>query len=894
MLKITKESTKQFVKRKGGGKAFNLYLLQQKNINVPQWICLSSDFFDDFLGPIKEELKSSLDDYINHATTAKVASTLIEASFLKTNFKEKTKVEIENIFKIFYPFSISVRSSGVDEDSGTHSFAGQLSSFLFVDNFDDVLLSIKKCFASGFSERCLSYRKENNLKFDRIQVAVILQRMVEAQISGVIFTHSPQSPFSSHPSHNLVINSVYGLGEGLVSGLLDADTYYIERESRKIISEIVEKKSQLNLSTKKIFEEISVPLHLQKSASLNDFQVNKLVDLAIEIESIYHRPQDIEWAIVDDEIMILQARPITTHFNFSHGDLYIWDNSNIIESYGGLTLPLTFGFAHFVYHQVYVQFCEILLVPTKQIKKMDYFLKNMLGLLNGRVYYNLLNWYKLTSILPGYKYNRQFMETMMGTSKSLENEIADRVRPPEFHEGITGKFLSLVSGLKFLYFHFTIQTKVDKFMSHFYQIYNQYQDKDYSLLNSHAIYKDYRELEEKLLWNWHAPIINDFLCMIHYGIFKTLTSRWLSSLGPSFQNDLMAGNGNLESALPTKELMRLAQKIKDTPELYKYLEKFSANDRLEALSQSEFKDFYQEVKLYIRKFGFRCMSEMKLEQKDMHQEPSLFFIFLNNLLKSNQIDLKAMEEREKSIRQRAENELKNLQGIKKLIYNWSLNQARKAVRNRENTRFCRTRIYGVVRSMMNGIGHDFMQSGIILEQSDIFYLTLDEVKGALEGTNTIVNFFPLIELRKIQYDEFRKNEIKARIITRGPVYWHNQFTEEESAVEISTAENGIKGIGCSPGIVEGIAKVILGPEDDLSLNGEILVTLRTDPGWIPLYPSAKGLLVERGGLLSHSAIVAREMGLPAIVGIKGLTSIIKSGMKIRMDGEKGLIEILDN
>ena len=214
--------------------------------------------------------------------------------------------------------------------------------------------------------------------------------------------------------------------------------------------------------------------------------------------------------------------------------------------------------------------------------------------------------------------------------------------------------------------------------------------------------------------------------------------------------------------------------------------------------------------------------------------------------------------------------------------------------NRENTRFCRTRIYGVVRSMFYAMGDDFTKSNIIDKKEDIFYLSLNELEGAMEGTNSIQNLRAVISLRKNEYEYYKTIEPAPRFFTRGPVYWNNRhIPQEDAAVEdTELAPNQMRGTPCSPGIIEGVVKVIIGPEDDMTLNGEILVTERTDPGWIPLYPSVSALLVERGGLLSHSAIVAREMGLPTIVGIKGLTKKLKSGMKIRMNGETGLIEIL--
>ncbi|OFZ55108.1 MAG: hypothetical protein A2428_17120 [Bdellovibrionales bacterium RIFOXYC1_FULL_54_43] len=240
--------------------------------------------------------------------------------------------------------------------------------------------------------------------------------------------------------------------------------------------------------------------------------------------------------------------------------------------------------------------------------------------------------------------------------------------------------------------------------------------------------------------------------------------------------------------------------------------------------------------------------------------------------------------------------MENLSGVKRRVYLWSLKHARKAVRNRENTRFCRTRIYGLVRAMFFGVGRDFTARSILDSPEDVFFIELSELSGALEGTLPVHNLRALAEVRKREYAGFQDVEPAPRFMTRGPAYWMNEHSPVEAdTVTASEAlpENCLKGIGCCPGLVEGTVKVVLSPKDDMELNREILVTLRTDPGWIPLYPSASALLVERGGLLSHSAIVAREMGLPTIVGVKGLVQKLKSGMRVRMNGETGMIEVLD-
>ncbi len=894
LLVVDLNSTYHFAKKESGGKGFNLYLLKSNKFNVPTFLTLPPHFFEYFKKVTK------IDDYIEnifldpHLSLLEI-SEKIKIKILDHELPKELESQLEVIYQKFNKSLISIRSSAHDEDSAIHSFAGQLSSFLYISDFEKVKISIKQCWASAYSERSLHYRTINKIEIKNVKVSVILQEMIDPEKSGVIFTCNP----INGKNDQIYINAVYGVGEGLVSGLLDADTFVINKKNNEFIERnIVEKSRKLIRDSKnQNCVEVTVEIDKQNINSLTDLETLKIAEIAKQIELFYGKAQDIEWAIKNDEIYILQSRPVTTKTENSNGTLYIWDNSNIVESYGGLTMPLTFGFAHYVYHEVYIQFCEVLSVPQKSIKEMDGYLKNMLGLFYGRIYYNLLNWYKLISILPGYKNNRSFMETMMGTNEAIHDEVAERVKPSDFQNGIGSFFRHLVTGIKFFYFHLNIQKVVDDFQDEFKIVYEKFRKIDYNRMSSDKVYDHFKNLEAEILRKWHAPIINDTLCMVHYGTFKKLTSKWLSHLGDAFYNDLLAGNGNLESAEPTKRLIVLSGIVCSKPDLKNLILTTSNENCLEALVQSNHQDFYHLVLDYIDKYGFRCMSEMKLEQKDLHQEPGLFFIFLKNLINCGQTDLTEYERREKEIRKNAEKLLdKNIKGYKKIIYQWSLKHARKAVMNRENTRFCRTRIYGVVRSMFYAIGEDFTKLNIIDKKEDIFYLSFEELKGTFEGTNSIINLRQIIELRKKEYESYKDIEPAPRFMTRGPVYWNNTHVDraEESPIDLtSLLPNQMKGTPCSPGEVIGIAKIILGPDDDMVLNGEILITDRTDPGWIPLYPSLSALLVERGGLLSHSAIVAREMGLPTIVGIKGLTKKIKSGMKLKVNGETGLIEIME-
>ena len=401
----------------------------------------------------------------------------------------------------------------------------------------------------------------------------------------------------------------------------------------------------------------------------------------------------------------------------------------------------------------------------------------------------------------------------------------------------------------------------------------------------------YMNIERNMLGRWKAPIINDFLCMVHFGILRKLTLKWFGPELSSLQNDLLAAEGGLESAEPTRAMINLAHLAVKNEKLRQLILTVPASDAMEAVNQSEFKEFYGELQEYLKKYGFRCMSEMKLEEIDLITDPSYLFVCLKNYLKADTLPVED-DSREKALRLAAEKKIDlNLSGLKRLTYLWVLKHARKAVKNRENTRFARTRIYGVARTIFRTIGEDLAHLGAIKNPRDIFWLTLEEVFGIYNGALPCYNLDAIIDLRKTEYAKFEE-EPSSRIMTRGAVYWKNSFQTPEVVSEVSD-EWDLKGLPCSPGIVEGIVKVVIDPTDNLELNGEILVTARTDPGWVPLYPSISGLLVERGSLLSHSAIVAREMGIPAVVSIPGLTKKIKTGMRVRLDGKAGTVKILD-
>ncbi len=889
---VTKKSTLLFAKNEAGGKGYNLYLMSQAGVPVPEWVVFGKKYFNEFLDSknLRAAIAAKVEQVMLGSLSPAQAEKDILAIFDSTAASEFLSQSVDQALSLLNQSTVfSVRSSAADEDSVSHSFAGQLSSFLYVSGKQDILDFIKKCWASAFSERALVYRQENGIDLKKISVSVVLQRMLDPDKSGVMFTCDPVAKNLSH----FVVSSVYGVGEGLVSGALDADSFWLNSTTGALDKkEIVEKSEQMKKSSSGHCQLLPVEEAKKNVPSLTDSELSELFKWGGKIQASYHRPQDIEWAIQDGKLYILQTRPVTNLESDLVGYPNLWDNSNIIESYGGLTSPLSFSFALRNYKAVYVQFCEVLGVPSEIIKDMDNYLSYMLGSINGRVYYNLFNWYKLVGVLPGFKQNREFMETMMGVSESLTDEIANRIKPHSSWDTPAGKLRQMVTGFNFIKYHFTIQTVVDDFLITFHRDYDKYRAMPLKRMRGDQLIQVYAELERNMLGRWKAPIINDFLCMVHFGLLKKLTNKWLSGLDSTIQNDLLAGEGGLESAEPTKALLRLASIAAKNPGLKALIENTDPKDGLEALNQSNYENFYHMVLDYLDKYGFRCMSEMKLEEIDLLTDPSYLFVCLKNYLKAGKVEIHD-DAHEKSLRAKAEEKVAgHLSGFRRSMYFWVLKHARKAVKNRENTRFARTRIYGIARTIFQAIGEDLASLNALENPRDIFWLTIEEVFGIYNGTLPAYNLNSFVQLRKKEYDGFGE-DTDPRIMTRGAVYWNNTFVKpvEEAPLD-PNATYDLKGLPCCPGILEGVVKVILNPGDNLDLNGEILVTARTDPGWVPLYPAISGLLVERGSLLSHSAIVAREMGIPAVVSIPGLTKTLKTGMRIRMDGKAGTIEIL--
>ena len=783
-----------------GGKAYNLDILTKNGVNVPKW-CVVTSADDNF------------------------------------------EVEKDKLY--------AVRSSAVGEDGSSNSFAGQMESFLYVKP-EDIKVTIQHVINSANSDRIKFYREQNGLADEDIKVGVIVQEMINSDVSGVAFSANP----ITGKLDEIVISSVFGLGEGLVSGELNADTYTVqENDIKKNITskpyKIVFDKEK-GCGTKQI--ENTNPL----ASSLTDEQIKEISKEVKRIVDIYGKPQDIEWAYEGSKLYILQARPITTLEDMPDKSQQevIWDNSNIIESYSGVTTPLTFSFIKDVYTEVYKQFLLIMGVEQELIEEnSDIF--QMLGLIEGRVYYNLLNWYRLLRLMPGYEINAGFMESMMGVKQKL-NQIP-KVKPSK-----KNKYLRLANLIKSLIINlFKLPKDIEQFYEHINSTLSPYENGKLEGKNSNELVEIYFELESKLMKKWQAPLVNDFYAMIFYGLLKK--SLFKIDLNGTLQNDLLTGETGIISTEPIKRIKLISNKICKGENVDKDIEEF------------------------IQKFGNRCIGELKLETITYKQDPSLLQFIINSYVKQGIIDLEKEKIHEQEIRRNAEKIVK--EKIKNPFFGFILKNARLRVKNRENLRFERTRLFGLVREIFLELGKIFAYENIIENKRDIFYLTKEEIFNYVRGTSVDIDFKTLINNRKEEFRNFETKHPADRFSTYGIVYTANDYTSKETS---SNVNGDLSGIGACAGVVRAKVKIVHSVAESEGLEGCIMVAERTDPGWVPLFPISKGILVERGSILSHSAIVAREMGIPAIVGINNLLSTLKDGDEIEMDGSTGQIRIIKN
>lgn len=803
-----------------GGKSRALMILKQRGFNVPPFFAISSKAFkNNVLG-------------------------------------KKYEAIIPEFVAELNPGPFAVRSSATEEDGAAQSHAGQFLSVLDV-TAADIVYAANRVAASGQAEHIADYRKSHNLSGEGVTPAVLIQRMVKARCAGVAFTADPVSGRRDR----IIVSAIAGLADKLVSGEENGET------------------TILNFNTGAVIE-------TEKGGVLSKNDLVQLHELCKRVAQSFGSPQDIEWAFEGNELFIVQSRPITTALRpliNADAQKIVFDNSNIIESYPGVVTPLTYSFAQYVYARVYRSFVDLLGVSPTIVSENSAVFDNMLARIDGRVYYNLINWYKALALLPGFSRNSQHMETMMGVDEPLPEEIFSAFAPPKLRgiEKIKDMFriIRILAGL------IKEAIMLPRTRTKFYDRLNSVLSPPASglaLMSLSELVAEYRRIESTLLDQWDAPLINDFLCMFAFGSSRKLLEKWGGQDGLEAHNEIMIGQGDIISAEPAKRIREIGKLLSGHGSLIKQLSNGDGSNLRKA------PDVELAINSYIEKFEDRCVEELKLESVTLDRDPSALYMAVSAAasIAPQKVDTANFDNDPLKI-------LFNGKPIRRILSRPVVNWAKSRVRDRENLRFERTRVFGRARRIIRAIGTQFFAGGNIDDPEDIFFLTIQELLGAVEGFSLSADLRKTIAHRKSEFETDKGLPDRAsRIIIDGAMVSGIEQLTRPPSPERDHSTSQI-GTGCSAGKVKARARVIRNPAIERLEKGDILVAKHTDPGWIAVFTNASAIVVERGSLLSHSAIVARELGIPCVVGLKGVMNWIQDGELIEVDGATGQVRRCD-
>ena len=857
--------------RAWGGKGAALARLGATDLPVPPVVGLRPDAFWASLSDVEAAV-------VRSATSAEAVADVLAGLTPSADVQGAIATALSRLGD---PSCVAVRSSAPGEDGSANAFAGQLETFLFVGP-EAVECRVADVWRSAFAERVWAYRDARGLTGPPEAPAVVLQPMLDPEAAGVAFSADPVSGDRGVA----VVAAVRGLGSALVDGRAEAETLRVDASGAVAHRETPPQRVADRLGSGGGVEEV---ITTGAGPVLTDAQAASVADLARRAGAVFGAPQDIEWAFADGRLWLLQSRPITALSEPEVGGrIRLWDNANIIESYAGVTTPLTYSFARRAYEAVYREFCRLLRVPEARVEGESETFAQMIGLVRGRIYYNLGSWYRVLALLPGYRLNAGLMEGMMGVKEGIPADL--RPEPPS--TGRLGDTFALTrSVLGLVGAHWRLPRMKSAFL-----------DRVEAALDAHGARLDdlsldelagvYGALEGELLRQWDAPLVNDFFAMVWFGLAGRAADAWI---GPGALGGLLAGDGDVVSAEPARRVRRLAEAAGPDAVWVKTLAS-GTREAIEAGLAARPEDA-ADVADYLARLGDRCLEELKLESATLADDPMPLYRSIGATAQRIRegADLDADARRAEDTRAEAEGRAVSAlrsRPLRRLVFGWLLKQARARVRDRENLRFERTRVFGRARRLVLAMGQRLAEADRLDDARDVFWLQIEELEGAVRGTAVSHDLRALAAARRAEFDDFASGPTPPdRFTTRGAV-----ATSALTPALVSGADLGTEartGLGCCAGVVEGPVRVVTDPRGVELEPGTILVAERTDPGWILLFPSCAGLVVERGSLLSHSAIVARELGIPCAVSVPEATAWLRDGDRVRLDGATGRVDRLD-
>ncbi|MET3195346.1 phosphoenolpyruvate synthase [Bacillus sp. OAE603] len=758
-------------------------------------------------------------------------------------------------------YAYAVRSSATAEDLPHASFAGQQDTYLNIIGKEAILQHISKCWASLFTDRAVIYRMQNGFDHKQVYLSVIVQRMVFPKASGILFTADPIT--SSRKL--LSIDASFGLGEALVSGLVSADCYKVQQD--EIVSKMIStKKLAIYAKEEGGTETKWISPDLQKSQTLTESQILQLARLGRQIEAYFGCPQDIEWCLVDDTFYIVQSRPITTLYPIPEPS----DQENHVYVSVG--------------HQ------QMMTDPLKPLGMSIYELTSFGPRFKagGRMFVDV------THMLATPGNRDKFLDTMGHHDPLMKDALMTIVKRNDFIKSLPNKKQEQSSNknvppsdsqVPFENNPTIVSELINKNQASVEELKQNIQMKSGTDLLE-FIKEDIQQLK-KILFDPQSTAV--FMAAIN-------ASTWINEkmndwLGEKNVADTLSQSvpNNITSEMGLA-LLDVADVIRPYPEVIDYLHDVKDDTFLDELIRFEGGQKIQEaIFAYLNKYGMRCSGEIDISKTRWSEKPIILVPMILNNIKNfepntskrifeqgRQEALEKEQELIERLKQLPDGDLKAKETKEKISL------IRNFIGYREYPKYGMINRYFVYKQSILKEANKLLHNNVIHEIEDIFYLTLEELQEVVR-TNKLD--YQIINKRKDEYTLFEKLT-PPRVITSDGEIITGAYKRE------NLPDKAIVGLPVSSGIIEGRARVILNMEDADLKDGDILVTTFTDPSWTPLFVSIKGLVTEVGGLMTHGAVIAREYGLPAVVGVENAAKVIKDGQQIRVNGTDGYIEIL--
>jgi rifampicin phosphotransferase len=851
-----------------GGKGANLGELSRiEGIQVPNGFCISTEAFKRIIGET-----SSINELLDQLSLLKVEdrdkigelSGEIRRVMVGIAIPEDINEEVTRLLsRLGEKNAYAVRSSATAEDLPTASFAGQQDTYLNIIGKKEILKHISKCWASLFTERAVIYRLQNGFDHRKVYLSVVVQKMVFPQAAGILFTADPVTSNRKV----LSIDASFGLGEALVSGLVNADIYKV-RNGKVIDKKISTKKLAIYALKDGGTKEQEIEPERQNRQALSDEQILQLERMGRKIEEHFGSPQDIEWCLVDDTFYFVQSRPITTLYpipeaNDEENHVYLSVGHNQMMTDPMKPLGLSFfllaadGRMFKAGGRLFVDVTPMLASPDSREMLLKIFgpgdplTKDALMTLINRDFVKLL---------PNDKKEQDPNKSNKGLPNwgapvQIEND-------PTLVSDLIQKCQTSIEALKQ-----NIQTKSGSDLFDF-------------------ILEDIKELK-----NIRSDPQGSAVYMAAINASTWINENMNKWLGEKNAADTLSQSvpNNITSEMGLA-LLDVADVIRPYPEVIDYLQHGKADHFLDELVKFEGgKEAKDAIYTYLNKYGMRCVGEIDITKTRWSEKPATLVPLILSNIKNFEPNA-SKRKFEQGLQEALKKEQALLGRLKQLPDGEEkaketkrmIGIIRTFIGYREYPKYGMINRYFVYKQALMKEAEQLVQAGVLHEKEDSYYLTFEELREVVR-----TNKLDYKVISKGQ-DEFKLYEklTPPRVITSDGEIVTGEYKRE------NLPAGAIAGLPVSSGVIEGRARVILNMEDADLEAGDILVTSFTDPSWTPLFVSIKGLVTEVGGLMTHGAVIAREYGLPAVVGVENATKLIKDGQRIRVNGTDGYVEIL--